>query len=62
MSCEPTACRASAILAITVPLACAMSSTAWAIATYLIVREKQRAQVEQARLEIKKQRNDDNKP
>jgi hypothetical protein len=58
MSCEPTAYKASVILAITVPLACAMSSIVWAIATYLMVREKQRAQVEQARLEIKKQRND----
>ena len=37
------------ILAITVPLAAAVTSTAWAIATYLIVRERFRAQVEIAR-------------
>ncbi len=39
------------ILAITVPLAAAFTSTAWAIATYLMVRERYRAEVEQARLE-----------
>lgn len=58
MSHEATAYKASAILAITVPLACAMSSIAWAVATYLMVREKQRAQVKQARLEIKKKSKD----
>ena len=49
--------KARAILAITVPLACTLSSIAWAIAAYLMVREKQRAQVELARLgiEAKKQ-------
>jgi hypothetical protein len=40
------------ILAITVPLAAALASMAWAIATYLMVRERYRAQVELARLEI----------
>ncbi len=44
--------KASVILALTVPVACALISIAWAIVTYLIVREKQRAQVELARLEI----------
>ncbi len=44
--------RPSVILALTVPAACALISIAWAIVTYLIVREKQRAQVELARLEI----------
>src|SRR5437868_2753072 len=39
------------ILAITVPLAAAFTSMAWAIATYLMVRERYRAEVEQARLE-----------
>lgn len=39
------------ILAITVPLAAAFTSMTWAIATYLIVRERFRAEVEQARLE-----------
>ena len=37
------------ILAITVPLATAATSIAWAIAVYLIVRERYRAQVEIAR-------------
>ena len=40
------------ILAITIPFACALVSIAWAIASYLMVREKERAQVELARLEI----------
>lgn len=44
--------KVGAILAITVPCACALASIAWAIASYLMVREKQRAQVELARLEI----------
>ncbi len=44
--------KASVILALTVPAACALVSIAWAIVTYLMVREKQRAQVELARLEI----------
>ena len=49
--------KASVILALTVPAACALISIAWAIVTYLMVREKQRAQVELARLdiEVKKQ-------
>ncbi len=33
-------------------IATALSSVAWAIASYLIVREKQRTQVELARLEM----------
>jgi hypothetical protein len=44
--------KSSVILAIIVPLAGALASIAWAIASYLMVREKQRAQVELARLEI----------
>lgn len=44
--------KASVILAFTVPAACALISIAWAIVTYLMVREKQRVQVELARLEI----------
>ena len=44
--------KVGAILAITIPFACALASIAWAIASYLMVREKQRAQVELARLEI----------
>lgn len=39
------------ILAITVPLAAAFTSMAWAVATYLMVRERYRAEVEQARIE-----------
>ena len=44
--------KASVVLAFTIPIACALVSIAWAIVTYLMVREKQRAQVEMARLEI----------
>lgn len=44
--------KGTAILAITVPLACVLVSIAWAIAAYLIAREKRLAQVELARLEI----------
>ena len=44
--------KVRAILAITIPFACALTSIAWAIASYLMVREKQRAQLELARLEI----------
>jgi hypothetical protein len=40
---------AAQILAITVPLATAVTSIAWAIAVYLMVRERYRAQVEMAR-------------
>ncbi|GCE24029.1 hypothetical protein [Dictyobacter kobayashii] len=39
------------ILAITVPVAVVINSVAWAIAVCLIVREKERARVEIARLE-----------
>jgi len=39
------------ILAITVPLVAALTSMTWAIAVYLIVSERYRAQVELARLE-----------
>ena len=39
------------ILAITVPLAAAFTSMTWAIVTYLMVRERYRAEVEQARIE-----------
>jgi hypothetical protein len=58
---EPTVYKASVILAITVPLACMLSSIAWAIASYLMVREKLRAQVKQAHLEIERKRKDDSK-
>jgi hypothetical protein len=44
--------KVGTILAITVPFACALASIAWAIASYLMVRAKQQAQVELARLEI----------
>jgi hypothetical protein len=36
------------ILAITVPICSALTSIVWAVATYLMVREKYRAQAEQA--------------
>ncbi len=36
--------------------ACAFSTIAWAIITYFIVREKQRARVELARLELEAKR------
>ncbi len=39
------------LLAITVPIATAFTSMTWAIVTYLMVRERYRAEVEQARLE-----------
>lgn len=48
---RPVERTAPQILAITVPLATALTSMTWAIATYLIVRERYRAQVELARLE-----------
>ncbi|GHO89286.1 hypothetical protein [Dictyobacter formicarum] len=39
------------LLAIMIPLATMINSIAWAIAVYLIVREKERARVEIARLD-----------
>ena len=45
----PAERTAAQILAITVPLATAVTSIAWAIAVYLMVRERYRAQVEMAR-------------
>ena len=39
------------ILAITVPVATALTSMAWAAVTYMMVRERYRMQVEVARLE-----------
>lgn len=56
MSREPTVYKASVILAITIPLACVLSSIGWAIAAYLMVREKHQAQVKRARLEIEEKK------
>lgn len=43
---------AGAILAITIPISCALASIAWAISAYFIEREKQRTRRELARLGI----------
>lgn len=42
------------LLALTVPLASAVASIAWATATYFIVREVQRARIEIARMDSEK--------
>lgn len=42
------------LLALTVPLASAVASIAWATAAYLMVREAQRARVEIVRIEAGK--------